>query len=486
MSAHVIRKMKMKSVYTSLLLTLTLLVAACSDDDSFTTSSSARLTFSTDTVKLDTTFSNVPTASKSLWVYNRSGDGLRCTSVRLERGGITGFRVNVDGEYLGPSTDYGVSDIEVRKNDSIRVYVELTSATTGQPDPVALEDNLVFTLESGVEQRVNLSAWSWDALLERDIRIARDSTIGSSQPIVVYGGIQVAEGATLTIAAGTTLYFHNDAGIDVAGTLHTEGTAENNVVLRGDRIDHMFDYLPYDYVSGQWQGLHFRSSSYDNALAYTDIHSTYNGIEIDSSDVTRTKLTMNACTVHNCQGFGIQSRHANIYLANCQLTNTLGDCLALYGGTATVNNCTLAQFYPFDYERGVAIRFSAEGSPMTVDCRNTLITGYADDELMGEPGDGTHELNFLFDHCIIRTPKVTTDDSLYFTHVTYENVEDTVTMGRKNFRKLDTENLRYDFRLSDVSPAIGSADPSTALPADRNGRTRGEQPDIGCYAYVKE
>jgi hypothetical protein len=67
------------------------------DNDSFTTSTSNELSFSTDTVKMDTVFSNVPTATRSFWVYNHSGEGLRCSSVRLEQGATTGFRVNVDG-----------------------------------------------------------------------------------------------------------------------------------------------------------------------------------------------------------------------------------------------------------------------------------------------------------------------------------------------------------------------------------------------------
>ena len=83
-----------------------LLLAACSDDDSFTTSTSRLLTFSTDTVRLDTVFSNVPSPRRDMWVYNRSGEGIRLSDIRLEKGNQTGFRVNVDGTYLGASQGY--------------------------------------------------------------------------------------------------------------------------------------------------------------------------------------------------------------------------------------------------------------------------------------------------------------------------------------------------------------------------------------------
>ena len=85
----------MKKLTILCLLAIVALITACSDDDTFTTSRSNLLSFSSDTLKLDTTFSNVPTSTKTFWVYNRSGDGLRVTSVRLAQGNQTGFRVNV-------------------------------------------------------------------------------------------------------------------------------------------------------------------------------------------------------------------------------------------------------------------------------------------------------------------------------------------------------------------------------------------------------
>ena len=197
------------------LVALLLVVCSCSDDDSFTTSRSNLLQFSVDTVKLDTVFSNVPTQTKSFWVYNRSGDGIRCTTIRLEHGNQTGFRVNVDGTYLGPTNGYQSNQVEIRNKDSIRVFVELTSPYNYTDGPKRLEDNLLFTLESGVEQRVNLNAYSWDATLLNDLHVERDTLLSTNKPLVVYGNIVVDSLATLTIGAGTTIYFHNNAGINV-------------------------------------------------------------------------------------------------------------------------------------------------------------------------------------------------------------------------------------------------------------------------------
>ena len=50
-----------------------------------------------------------------------------------------------------------------------------------------------------------------------------------------------------------------------------------NVVLRGDRLDKLFDNLPYDRVSGQWKGIKINSSSYGNVMNYTAVHSAFDG-----------------------------------------------------------------------------------------------------------------------------------------------------------------------------------------------------------------
>lgn len=468
--------MRIKLFIISLLV---LVVASCSDDDSFSTAQSNLLTFSSDTVSFDTVFSNVPTTTRSFWVYNRSSDGIRCSSVRLSRGNQGGFRVNVDGTYLGSDNGYQTQNVEIRKGDSLRVFVELTSSMQYQSTPQSVDDDLLFTLESGREQRVHLNAWSWDAIQISNLQVDADTTISSTTPIIVYGGITVAEDATLTIAAGTTLYFHADAGMQVNGTLKVMGTAEQPVTLRGDRLDNMFDYLPYDFVPGQWQGIRLSATSYNNVLNHTDLHGSYNGLVADSSDVTRLKLTMTNSIVHNCQGYGVSLNHVKAVIENCQLSNALNDCLYIAGGDVEINNCTLAQFYPFDSDRGVSIRFSAPLEQLL--CRNTLITGYADDEMMGETGD---VFNYQFEDCVIRTPSITTADSVYFKRVYFENVTDTVGQGRWQFKLFDTDNLRYDFSLDSTSVAIDRANAGTALSTDLKGLARDEHPDVGAYEYV--
>lgn len=417
-------------------LTMGTLLTACDDNDSFSAGSGNVLSFAVDTVRMDTLFSTIPSSTRTFWVHNRSGDGIRISNVRLERAGQSGYRVNVDGVYLDPVA----TGLEVRKGDSIRVFVEVTTRENHATEPQLVEDNLLFTLESGVVQRVNLRTWSWDAQKMQTLVVSRDTLIESSVPLLVFDSISIDSTATLTLR-NTQLYFHDGAGINVHGRLVAEGC-----LFRGDRLDHMFDYLPYDRISGQWRGISIRRSSPGCTLTDCTLHNAQDAVVCDS-----TQLVMTRCTVHNSKGAGVQGNNADMTLSYCMLTNTLGDCLTASGGVVTVDHCTLAQFYPFSANRGAALRFTNGTRGLYIDCRNTLVTGYEADVVMGEQTDTLVAYDYHFADCLLRTDSVA--DSLRFERIIWETPRDSV-QGKQHFRTVDEQNLYYDFHLDSISPCI--------------------------------
>ena len=426
-----------------------LLCVACADDDSFSTSTGLRLDFSADTLKLDTVFSRTPSSTYSFWVHNHNSDGIRLQSVRLKRGNQTGYRVNVDGIYLDNANGSQAQDIEVRRKDSILVFVELTASETYREEPVLLEDDLLFSLESGVEQKVLLQAWAWDAVKLYSPVITKDTVIDSRVPYIIYGDLQVQEEATLTIR-NTSLYFHDGAGLEVHGNLKTE-----NCLMRGDRLDRMFSYLPYDRVSGQWKGVHLYASSMQNELINTEIRNPMHGILCDSAalDSNRYRLLLQQCIVHNCQGDGVKVSNAKVRLEDCQLTNTEGDCLSINGGIVEISYCTLAQFYPLSADRGAALRFTNAAPLEQMDAEGLIVTGYANDVLMGENVHATNAFNYTFRHSLLRTPPMA-DDTAHFNDIIWEKPDDAI-QGKDHFVKIDEKNLDYDFHLTSQSPAVG-------------------------------
>lgn len=422
-------------------------MVACEDDEKFSSGSGMRLDFEVDTLKMDTVFSGTLSSTYSFWVHNRHDTGLRLATVKLKRGNQTGYRVNVDGIYLDNSNGSQTSNVEIRRNDSILVFVELTAQATHQLEPKLVEEDLQFIMENGTEQAVKLRAWAWDAQKLYDPEINEDTEIESETPLVIYGDMTVGEGVTLTLK-NTRLFFHDQSGLEVKGTLKMEGCE-----LRGDRLDRMFDYLPYDRVSGQWNGVRFHSSSTDNELVGTVIKNAIDGIVMDKADLdaNQPRLTMTHCVIHNSQGTGVKTINSNVKLDHCQLTNTGGDCLAVIGGMAEISYCTIAQFYPFDADRGPALRFTNETeSPLKrFYCEGTIVTGYEDDVVMGE--GISDEVDYRFENCLLRT---IAEEGHRFEAIIWENPSDEIG-GKKHFVKVDEEKQDYDFHLNENSPAQG-------------------------------
>lgn len=471
--------------YIFVIFTCVLAFVSCKDDDSFSADMHSRLTL-IDSLKFDTVFSRIPTSAKSFWIHNNSGDGIRCTNVRLKRGNQSGFRVNVDGENLGAERGYQVNGLEIRNGDSARVFVELTAKPNYVDGPQFRDEELVFQLESGAVQTVNLSAWTWDVDTVHTMTIDKDSVIGNLQrPLIIFSGIDVKPQATLTIGEGTTLYFHDNAGINVEGTLRCQGSAEKNIVLRSYRLDNMFDYLTYENAPGHWQGMHFMESSYDNEIAYTDMHGSYDGIVCDSSDVERQKLSILSSTIHNCQGYCLFANNCRVSIENSQITNSSYDCVHVLGGHVSMNQCTVAQFYGFDAMRGAALYFTNKDGDnrvplLALDVVNSIITGYASDVIMGVPVDDEEvPFNYTFSHTLLRTPEV--DDEEKFVSVLWDDTKEGKG-GEKHFVKVDIDKLQYDFHLDSLSVCRGAADPQRALPLTRDGIVRDENNmNIGCY-----
>ena len=430
----------MKRLFYSFIAALLLIAGSCSDE-SYSTSRNDKLLFSVDTLKMDTVFSGVPSSTYSFKVYNHNDKSLRISQVRLSRGSQSGFRVNVDGVYLDNMNGSQAQNFDIRKGDSLLVLVELTSHSTNQTEPQAVEDKLLFTLESGVEQSVSLLACSWDAVSLRNLVVSNDTTISSSKPIIIYGGIKVDSGAVLTIKSPASLYFHASAGIDVFGRLIVKGQQDDEVVMRGDRLDRMFDYLPYDRVSGQWRGIRFHSSSTANCIDYADIHSAEDGLVCDSAEIDPSVLRLDLAhtTIHNCKGYGLKADNSRVSLVNCQLTNTLDDCLSVTGGETDIIYCTLAQFYPFSADRGVALRFGNYENAVqrgTLMCQNSVVTGYSDDVVMGD----SLAFDYHFVNSVLRTPAVSDSVLLKsrFENVVFETSKDSIN-GDLHFVAVDLD-----------------------------------------------
>lgn len=472
-----------------LLVLSSLLFASCDDDETYTTSPSALLTFSEDTIRFDTVFTTIGSSTQLFKVYNRGDESLMLPSVRLASGGRSGFRVNVDGM---SGTEF--ADVEVRSGDSLYVFVEVTVDPRNEDNPFLLRDSLQFLLQSGFYQQVQLEAYGQDMVVLRGAIFSADTLLAGHRPYVVYDSLRVDSSATLRLSEGVRLHFHNGAFMRVYGTLKAEGTLDNPVVFRGDRLDRMFDYLPYDRLDNQWGGVILHASSFDNHLNHVDIHSGSWGIRCDSSASDRNKLTIENSVIHNVAGDALSVVNGRIWVGNSELTNAGSHCLKVRGGDVQVVCSTLANFYPWAY-RGATISLSNEFCPLTrAEFRSSVITGYSSNELMlMRDKSDTLAFNYRFSHCLLNIPADsigadTLPDGRYY-HVRIDSLGHDVNRIT-NFPLIDTDIFYYDFSLDSLSQAVGAGSADDArlfYPLDRLGRNRleDEASDAGAREFVK-
>ncbi len=476
------------------------LLAACSDYESFSDNPDFRLAFSQDTIAFDTLISTIPSSTKTLYAFNNNGDGMRIRTIQLEGGETSHFRVNVDGRFLPGGL---LHDFEVLRHDSLVVRIEMTPPEAGSNEPRYFEDKLHFLLENGAKQTVVLTGGSIDAYIQKKgIIVTKDTTLLTDKPYVIYDSLAVMPGATLTLTEGTTLMFHDKAALHVYGRLIVQGSIEKPVVLRGDRMDHMFDNLFYDNTPSRWEGIVIHRGSFGNELTQCDLHSSLFGIicedtEQTKPDETKPSVTLDGCILHNIGGDGLQLNNCVSKVTNTQISNTLGHTVNINGGSHTFIYCTVAQFYPFVGNRGDGLHLtsSEDGSDYGLLRKahfiNCVITGYGQDVIMGEyiVLNG-YTCNYLFRHCFLNTPPV--EDPEHFVECIFDQDkkkdEDEKIVREKNFVLFDTENFIYDFTPKDSSMIRSLADKNYEdLPlVDRKGvnRLADDGPDAGCYEYV--
>ena len=476
---------------------ITLGITGCRDEQRFSTDPSYRLAFSTDTVAFDTLFTEVSSATHAFLIYNRNKADLCIAHAALAGGEQSPYRVNIDGL---PGTTF--DNLALRGGDSMYVFVEVTVDPRGENPPFEVKDSLLFTLESGVTQQVLFTANGQDATVLRSIVIATDTTLNATRPYLIYDSLRIEAGATLRLEPGTQLYFADKVEMQVYGRIEAVGTADSIIVLRGARTDRMFDYLPYDRLAAQWGGITLHESSTENLFVHCDIHSGTYGLIATGNDITSTKLTMHNSQIHNVNEDALQLTLCKATFTNSLFTNAGGHCINILGGQMDFVHCTVANFFPWKAERGVAVNIAnyveeKEDSlyPLLgVNFINSIITGSKEDELMGsikektDTADWTEYAQYSFKHSLINSWREAIEpDTLHFSHIVWEH-KDSIVYGRTHFRTIDHGNFTYDFHLDSLSTARGIATSEylDLIPYDKDKQPRtNEAIDAGCYQYVE-
>ncbi len=514
----------MRYLSSLLLLLLIVLWSSCRKDFE-ADPSTGNLQFSVDTLFLDTVFTNIGSSTYNFKVYNRTENDLNISSIALERGENSNYRLNVDG-IPGKSFE----NIQVLAKDSIFVFVETTTDITQQTGDLEFlyTDRILFD-PNGSQQEVDLVTLVKDAVFlfpSRDsegmvenlllgvddnmeeIRIEGffleddELTFTAERPYVIYGYAAIPSDRMLTINAGARIHFHENSGIIAANnaTLLVNGevstdpdTMENEVIFEGDRLEPEFSDIP-----GQWGTIWLTAGSTGHIINHATIKNATVGVLMDSNDGgTDPTLTITNSQIYNSSNIGLLGRTANILGENLVINNSGQISLyASFGGTYNFNHCTFANYWNTNFRETPSVAIDNlfvvrdEGGNITeilttdlleANFTNCIIYGNENLELGINRAEGT-VFNYNFQNSLIRFNDFNgqfADNELYdFTNTGL--YEDVILNEDPDF-KAPFDNL---LNIGEDSAANGQAITPTSG-NDILGTLRNPTaPDIGAYESV--
>lgn len=496
-------------------------VSSCRDDFEFELSS-GQLEFSTDTLYLDTVFTNIGSSTYQFKVYNRSDEDISIPSVGLVQGDLSKYRLNVDGV---PGKSF--QEVEILANDSIFIFVEVTadineiasqnlqflytdqiqfdSGTNEQSvELVTLVQDAVFlfperfddgsteTLTLGQDEEGN------DIVIEGFFLDDSELTFTNEKPYVIYGYAAVPAGKTLEVQAGARVHFHDNSGIIVAntGSIQANGTLsqdqellEGEIIFEGDRLEPAFADVP-----GQWGAIWMTQGSTNNSFDHVTIKNATVGLLMDSNDGTANPtLSIKNTQIYNSSNVGLLARTGFVEAENLVVNNSGQVSVNLsLGGRYSFKHCTIANYWQNSFRNFPALlienQLETQEQTFVVDLveatfSNCIVYGNERVEVGFNPSEDA-EFNFKFENSLLRIDP--------FNNALFDLPEyDLDDPSKYDGILLNEDPLFMDTQLnqliiSNESPAVNLGNLGTAadVPFDILGASRTANPDAGAYQGV--
>ncbi|MBR3426980.1 MAG: hypothetical protein IKG95_03455 [Bacteroidales bacterium] len=485
----------MKNRYIIFIITLFLFASqACKKEHQVNPDSKLKLSFSADTVLFDTVFTSLGSATHQLRIYNNHADDLKISSIRLLGGESSPYRINLDGEN---ATEF--YDKIIPANDSLFSFLRVTINPNDLNTPFVVEDELEF-ITNGNTQTIKLLAWGQNAnyiVADKVVNIggtpypyhivadSLQTTVWTSErPYVIYGYALINSYGTLRIEKGTQIYCHQGAGILSwsDGQLIIDGTAEEPVIVQGDRLEAYYNDTP-----GQWEQILMMDgrAGADHRISHAIIRNGTIGLNCQSVlKATECALRIDNTVVENQSGYGLFSilyavEAKNFVIANCGFAN-----LWAFGGDYRFVHGTIANYWNANEhnnnENAVLVaNYALDGNnqpfyyPFRMEMDNCIIYGKQKDEFKGVFGPEADSI-YTFDHCLIKSEKYN-GTMPGFSHCLF------------NLEPFFSDPIKPDCHIDSIaSPVIGMGNPlfGNEVPYDLEGVSRIGTPDMGAYQFV--
>lgn len=514
----------LKNYFPLLFILLIMSFSSCREDFEFQPSTGS-LGFSSDTIYLDTVFTNIGSSTYQFKVYNRSDNDISIPSVTLAEGENSKYRLNVDG-IPGKSFE----NVEILAKDSIFVFIEITAdinALVADNGQFLYTDQILF--DSGDQnQKVELVTLVKDAhflfperfpdgttetlslglndegdevLIEGFFLDDNELTFTNEKPYVIYGFAGVGSGKTLEIQAGARVHFHESSGIIVANgaSIHVDGEPssdpellENEVIFEGDRLEPEFSEVP-----GQWFTIWLTAGSTDNRFNHATIKNATVGILMDSNDGTENPtLRLKNTQIYNSSNVGLLARTAFIDAENFVVNNAGQAAVNLsLGGRYNFRHSTIANYWQNSFRQFPALlienQLETQDNLFVADLieanfSNCIIYGNERVEVLFNRNEDA-AFNFKFENSLLKIDPFNNElldlPEFDFTNADfYENI-----LLNESPEFLDTAFNQLNISNASAANALGNTDTAQLVPEDILGVNRSEtdSPDAGAYESVE-
>ncbi len=447
---------------------------SCKKELVLTTDSSAKLNFSKDTILFDTVFTTVSSITKRFKVYNKNNNAVEIAAIDLvEDNGFATYRLNVDG-IVGNHP----RNIEIRANDSIFVFVEVTVKTNAAQLPFLIADSISFSTNGNL-QKIQLVSYGQNAHFYSDSILTGNITWNNDLPYVIYGVVLIDSLSKLTINSGVKVYLHKDAIVLAKGTLEINGTRLDSVTFQGDRRE-----IEYSNEPGQWNAIQFLPGSTQNKINYTTIKNSVYGVIAGTfplygiqPEVLISNSIIKYSTVTGIFGIGAKIKAFNNLIFSCGqyafFTQLGGDYDLAFNTFAQTNNFTNRQTSAVTFSDYLKISSTYFTDLLKVNLNNNIIWGTLKEEYFT---DFKHTVTptILVENNLIRTTKAGLSSSNVFN-------KDPLFVNPNI--SLSTYNDE-DYHLKPNSPAKGKGllPPNPGVyQFDQDGVNRQNPPSIGCF-----
>lgn len=478
--------------------------------DVITDDPAAKLAFSIDTLKFDTVFTSLGSTTKRFLIYNNNAENIIISKIQLKGGSTSNFRINVNGQ---PGLEF--QDIEIKGQDSMFVFAEVTVDPNIQSNPFIIEEEIQFAT-NGNNQSVALTAWGQNAYYYspnlfisglppishiRDypqyFPIGNVIDLPNDKPHVIFGFLMIDSATTLNIPEGTQLHFYDQAGLWAyrGSVLNVNGELGNEVVFQGTRLESFFDDLP-----GQWDRIILNEGPSDHQINHAIIKNAFIGIQAEEfyldgvPELANNNVKLHNTIIKNSGGLGLLVRNHNVQADNTLIVNSGNILVAIQGagvhefthttianyssGSRSDESLLMTNYFYLPTSGGGQLEVAGD---LDVTFSNSIVYGTIDEEIATD-STVSAQFDYYFDHCVLKTLKDTLHPGLAGK---FNQIVQNPSRPNSNFNMdpLFTDPYNYAFLLNDSSRAIDKGDLvlTGTLLNDLKGDLRDNLPDIGSY-----